>query len=76
MKRNKLKAVCLLLSLLLTACSDENAEQCKTLINDEAMRALSISFCEKAANDGDAESQSTLLLYYLRKEIKKERSLF
>ena len=38
----------------------------KTLINDEAMRALSISFCEKAANDGDAESTNfnfaTLLL--------------
>ena len=74
MKRNKLKAVCLLLSLLLTACSDENAEQCKTLINDEAMRALSISFCEKAANDGDAESQfnfATLLLA----EGNKERAI-
>ena len=74
MKQNKLKIVCLLSSLLLTACSDENAEQCKTLINDEAMRALSISFCEKAANDGDAESQfnfATLLLA----EGNKERSI-
>ena len=49
MKRNKLKAFLLLSPLLLTACSDENAKQCKTLINDEAMRSLSISFCEKAA---------------------------
>lgn len=75
MKRNKLKAFLLLSPLLLTACSDENAKQCKTLINDEAMRSLSISFCEKAANNGDAESQfnfATLLLA----EGNKDRSLF
>ncbi len=76
MKRNKLKAFLLLSPLLLTACSDENAEQCKTLINDEAMRSLSISFCEKPPIMVTRNHNLILRLYYLRKETKKKRSLF
>lgn len=63
MKRNKfsyLTSLVWLSSLLLTGCFDDSSQQCKTLVNDEKMKSLALSYCEKAANNNDPESQ-----YYL-----------
>ena len=62
---NKIKPLVLFTPLLLSGCFDDSVEQCQTLSNDEAKQSLAFSFCEKAANSGDINSQlnfSTLLL--------------
>lgn len=62
---NKIKPLVLFTPLLLSGCFDDSVEQCQALSNDEAKQSLAFSFCEKAANSGDINSQlnfATLLL--------------
>ncbi|MFC0323348.1 WG repeat-containing protein [Gallibacterium melopsittaci] len=42
---------------LLNACFDNNAKECKNLFQDNNKKSLAFSFCEKAAQQGDSESQ-------------------
>lgn len=42
---------------LLCACSDENIQFCANLIDDPNKQPLAESYCEKAAKNGDAQSQ-------------------
>lgn len=51
------KSLLWLSPLLLTACFDDSVEQCQSLANDEAKQSLAFSYCEKAANNGNAASQ-------------------
>lgn len=53
--------------LFLTACFDDSASQCKSLLNDEAKQSLAFSYCEKSANNGDADSQ----LYFAELLLKE-----
>lgn len=54
----QIKQIALLASLvLLSACEDNNAKQCADLQNDENKRPLALSFCEQAAQEGDASAQ-------------------
>ena len=50
------KPLGILLPIFLVGCED-NVQQCQTLMNDKAKQSLALSYCEKAANEGDAKSQ-------------------
>lgn len=62
---NRFKLIIGIFTLLLNGCFDDNAEQCQHLMNDEAKRGLSVSYCEKAANSGDALSQTNFAILLL-----------
>lgn len=71
---NKIKPIVLFLPLLLTACFDDSIEQCKSLSSDKAKQSLAFSYCEKAANNGDATSQ-LLFAELLLKENNTEKAV-
>lgn len=55
-KFRKFRPLVLWFPVFLAGCED-NVQQCQTLINDKAKQSLALSYCEKAANEGDAKSQ-------------------
>ena len=55
-KFRKFKPLVLWFPIFLVGCED-NVQQCQTLMNDKAKQSLALSYCEKAANEGDAKSQ-------------------
>lgn len=69
-KHNKIKPLVLFSPLFLTACFDDSVEQCKSLVNDDAKQSLAFSYCEKAANDGNAISQ----LYFAELLLKENNT--
>lgn len=64
------KLLAILPILGLTACVEDNAKQCQSLINDSIKRDSAYSVCEKAANEGDVKAQLSFA------QILKEKEQF